>query len=119
MVPPRVHAELRLGAGVRCGRKRVARLMREAGLVGIGYRRKRRSAPSPAPHADLVSRRFVADAPNWLWCTDLTEHPTTEGKVYCAAGPTTNSLNRRRRRRRHEFVARLVGNNPSAVNLMH
>jgi transposase InsO family protein len=35
--------------------------------------------------ADLVGRRFVADGPDPLWCTDITEHPTAEGKVYCAA----------------------------------
>jgi transposase InsO family protein len=36
-------------------------------------------------HDDLVQRRFVADAPDRFWCTDITEHPTREGKVYCAA----------------------------------
>ena len=52
---PRVHAELRLGLGVRCGRKRVARLMRTAGIAGICHRRKRRGhPPTPAPHDDLV-----------------------------------------------------------------
>jgi len=39
----------------------------------------------PAVHDDLVRRRFVADAPDRLWLTDFTEHPTREGKVYCAA----------------------------------
>jgi transposase InsO family protein len=82
---PRVHAELRLGRGVRCGRKRVARLMRHERLHGIYRRRGRRARPSPAVHDDLVRRRFVADAPNRLWLTDITEHPTREGKVYCAA----------------------------------
>jgi transposase InsO family protein len=83
---PRVHAELRLGLGVACGRHRVARLMRLAGLVGVCHPRKRRSrAPSPAVHEDLVRRRFVADGPDRLWVTDVTEHPTSEGKVYCAA----------------------------------
>ncbi len=82
---PRVHAELRLGLGVRAGRKRIARLMRGAGLVGVGYRRTRRREPVPAPHDDLVGRRFVADGPDRLWCTDITEHPTGEGKLYCAA----------------------------------
>lgn len=76
---------MRLGLGVRCGRKRVARLMRGAGLVGVGYRRKRRRQPAPAPHQDLVGRRFVAEGPDRLWCTDITEHPTAEGKIYCAA----------------------------------
>jgi len=82
---PRIHAELRLGCGLRIGRKRVARLMRSANLCGI-YRRKRwRSCPAPPVHDDLVRRRFVADAPNRLWLTDITEHPTREGKVYLAA----------------------------------
>lgn len=82
---PRVHAELRLGRGVRCGRKRVARLMRGAGLQGIYRRRGKHRRPLPAVHDDLVRRRFVADAPDRLWLTDITEHPTREGKVYCAA----------------------------------
>jgi transposase InsO family protein len=82
---PRVHAELRLGCGVRCGRKRVARLMRVTGLQGIYIRRKHRRCSAPPVHDDLVQRRFVADAPNRLWLTDITEHPTREGKVYLAA----------------------------------
>jgi transposase InsO family protein len=82
---PRVHAELRLGCGVRCGRKRVARLMRAARLHGIYRRRGTRVRPAPPVHDDLVRRHFVADAPNRLWLTDITEHPTREGKVYLAA----------------------------------
>jgi len=81
-----VHAELRLGLGLACGRKRVARLMRTAGLVGVSHRRKHhRTGPLPAVHDDLVQRRFTAEAPNRPWATDITEHPTAEGKVYCAA----------------------------------
>ena len=82
---PRVYAELRLGRGVRCGRKRVARLMQAARLHGVYRRRGRYSRPVPAVHDDLVRRRFIADAPDRLWVTDITEHPTREGKVYCAA----------------------------------
>ena len=82
---PRVHAELRLGRDVRCGRKRVARLMRTAGLQGAFRRRGRRRYPAPPVHDDLVQRRFYADAPGRLWVTDITEHPTREGKVYLAA----------------------------------
>jgi transposase InsO family protein len=83
---PRVHAELRLGRGVRCGRKRVARLMRATGLQGVFCRRRgKRRHPAPPVHDDLVRRRFVADAPDRLWVTDITEHPTREGKVYLAA----------------------------------
>jgi transposase InsO family protein len=80
---PRVHDELRLGHGHRLGRKRVARLMRLAGLVGICARRKRRGQPAPAVHDDLVARRFVADRADRVWFTDITEHPTREGKLYC------------------------------------
>ncbi len=84
---PRVHAELRLGLGVRIGRKRVARLMREAGLCGV-YRRRLRGCtvrdPAAEPHPDLVRRTFSADAPNRLWCMDVTQHRTGEGWVYCA-----------------------------------
>lgn len=84
---PRIHAELRLAMGVRIGRKRVARLLRLVGRAGIGgnTHTKRRKKPMPAPHEDLVQRRFWADAPNRLWCTDVTEHPTLTGKVYCCA----------------------------------
>jgi transposase InsO family protein len=83
---PRVHAELRLGMGLPVARKRVARLMRQAGLCGIGGARKsRRRNVSPAVHDDLVQRRFAAEGPDRLWCTDVTEHPTSEGKIYCCA----------------------------------
>ena len=85
---PRVHAELVLGLGLPVNLKRVARLMREAGIRGL-YRRRRRGCtvrdPDAQASADLVNREFTADAPNRLWITDITEHPTAEGKVYCAA----------------------------------
>jgi len=77
--------ELRLGRNVRCGRKRVARLMRTANLCGVYRRRRKHARPLPPVHDDLVQRRFVADAPDRLWLTDITEHPTHEGKVYLAA----------------------------------
>lgn len=85
---PRMHAELRLEHGLTINAKRVARLMREAGLQGL-YRRRRGgctvSDPAADPFPDLVDRNFTADEPNRLWITDITEHPTAEGKVYCAA----------------------------------
>ena len=59
--------------------------MRTASLHGVYRRRGKHTRPAPAVHDDLVQRRFVADAPNRLWLTDITEHPTREGKVYCAA----------------------------------
>jgi putative transposase len=85
---PRVHAELTLGLGLPVNRKRVARLMRQAGIQGL-YRRRRRGCtvrdPAAEPAADLVNRQFSVEGPNRLWVTDITEHPTMEGKVYCAA----------------------------------
>lgn len=80
---PRVHAELRLGLGIRCGRKRVERLMARAGLCGV-HRRKGRSRPTPAVHDDLVARQFRADGPDRLWVTDITQHRSAEGWVYLA-----------------------------------
>ena len=83
-----MHAELTLGLGMRVNHKRVARLMREAGIQGL-YRRRRRGCtvrdPHSEPYLDLVDRDFVVDGPDELWCTDITEHHTLEGKVYCAA----------------------------------
>jgi putative transposase len=82
---PRVHAELRTGLGLRIGRKRVARLMREADIHGVCHRRKRRHRPDTATHEDLVQRRFTADGPDRVWFTDITQHRATDGWVYCCA----------------------------------
>ena len=82
---PRVHAELTLGLGMSVNHKRVARLMREAGLQGLYRRRGRRGTATAATEEDLVHRMFIVDAPDRLWLTDITEHPTSEGKLYCAA----------------------------------
>ena len=84
---PRVHAELR-AAGERYGRKRIARLMRAAGLVGASRRRSgpvttwRDKQARPAP--DLVDRDFQAAGPNQLWVADITYVPTAAGFLYLA-----------------------------------
>jgi len=84
---PRVHADLR-GRGERHSRKRIARLMREAGLVGASHRRggpittRRDKDARPAP--DLVDRNFSATAPNQLWVADITYVPTAAGFLYLA-----------------------------------
>jgi len=83
---PRIHAELR-AQGVRVGRKRVARLMRQAGLAGVSRRRKRRTTkrdPSAEPAPDLVERNFTASKPDELWVADITYIPTGEGFLYLA-----------------------------------
>jgi len=84
---PRVHAELRLGKEVCCSKKRVERLMREAGVCGI-YRRRMRGCTrrdlAAEPADDLVNRAFDPQEPDQLWVMDVTEHPTPEGKLYLA-----------------------------------
>ena len=83
---PRVHKELRLGEGRRVGRKRIERLMRCNGIVGIHKRRRgcTRRDPDATPSDDLVNRQFSVDGPDRLWVSDITEHPTATGKVYLA-----------------------------------
>lgn len=79
----RVHAELTLGRGVVVGHNQVQLLMRRAGLAGItGRRRWKRILPDSIA-TDRVERQFNRAGPNQLWVTDITEHPTREGKVYC------------------------------------
>ena len=80
----RVHAELTLGQGLVVGRCAVELLMRRAGIAGVSGRPRFRRIPHVATAADLVERRFRSEDPDELWVTDITEHPTREGKVYCA-----------------------------------
>ena len=83
---PRIHAEL-AEDGKRVARKRVARLMREMGLVGVCRRRKTattRRADNARPAPDLVERQFQADAPDQLWVADITYVPTWAGFLYLA-----------------------------------
>ncbi|EFE65921.1 integrase [Streptomyces viridosporus ATCC 14672] len=85
---PRIHAVLRR-EGTACGRGRIARLMRAAGLVGR-HRRRRHRTTIPDPHAatrpDLVLRDFRPDptATDARWCGDITYIPTDEGWLYLA-----------------------------------
>jgi putative transposase len=84
---PRVHAELAFDHGLRVGRKRVARLMRSAGLEGVHRRRgikttRRDRDAAPAP--DLVQRQFRPSAPDRLWVADITYVPTWSGFLYLA-----------------------------------
>ena len=82
-----MHAELRLGMDIACGRKRVERLMRADGLEGISRRRRKgctKRNPFDAPSDDLVDRNFRVDEPDRLWVADITQHRTDEGWVYGA-----------------------------------
>ena len=83
---PRIHAEL-VTRGMGCGRKRVARLMRRAGLAGCHRRpfHTTQRDPQAVLAPDLVQRQFVASAPNQLWIADITYVPTLrEGFLYLA-----------------------------------
>jgi putative transposase len=83
---PRLHPDFR-AAGRAIGRKRVARLLKQAGLRGVSRRKwpvttVRSTDGRPAP--DLVDRRFTATKPNELWVADITYIPTGRGTLYLA-----------------------------------
>jgi len=83
---PRLVGDLR-GIAIRVGQKRVARVMKLGGLVGVSRRRgvrTTRRGPEEHAAADLVQRQFVATAPNQLWVADITYLPTWAGFLYLA-----------------------------------
>lgn len=83
---PRIHAEL-AAAGMRCGRKRVARLMRAVSITGCHRRRSARTTrrePRAPLAPDHLQRQFVAAAPNQIWTADITYIPTWAGFLYLA-----------------------------------
>ncbi len=80
----RIRAELADAYGQRVNKKLIRAIMAELGICGLPARRKAKPAPArQATTEDLVRRDFHRDGPNQLWMTDLTEHPTREGKLYC------------------------------------
>lgn len=75
-------------AGHRVGERRVWRLCRQQRVRSTTTKKGRRGSgkvPGPAVHDDLVRRNFTAQRPDAVWLTDITEHPTCEGKLYCCA----------------------------------
>lgn len=85
---PRIHAELRLARGVRVGRKRVERLMKDAGISGLVAKKRGRTTirvPGVRVADDLVERDFKPAGPNVLWVADITYLRTWEGWLYLAA----------------------------------
>jgi transposase InsO family protein len=72
--------------GVKAGRNRVNRLCTAQRIWSVHSRKRgRHRVPGPPVHDDLVERQFTAERPNQLWLTDITEHPTAEGKLYLCA----------------------------------
>jgi len=81
-----IHDELELTHGHVVGRNRVHRLCRQQGIVSVIVKRRGKGkGPGPAVHDDLVQRQFHAETINRLWLTDISEHPTLEGKLYLCA----------------------------------
>jgi putative transposase len=85
---PRIYSELKLGDGIRVGKKRVARLMRQLGIRGAdgkrgGYRTTTRD-PQRSSAPDLVDRDFARAEPNRLWVCDLKYIQTGQGFLFLA-----------------------------------
>jgi putative transposase len=80
----RIRAALEIEQGLIVNKKLIARIMGELGIHGLpGPKKGVKNLKNIATCEDLVQRNFTADAPNELWLTDITEHPTREGKLYC------------------------------------
>lgn len=84
-VPAEFTEELTLSHDIAVGHGCIELLMRTAGVKGLPGNKRARSKHQTPTASDLVDRTFTRDEPNKLWVTDITEHPTREGKIYCAA----------------------------------
>ncbi len=74
------------GRGVKASENRVARLCSQQRIWSVFARKRGLSGKAGPPvHDDLVQRQFTADRPDQIWLTDITEHPTGEGKLYLCA----------------------------------
>jgi putative transposase len=108
---PNIHAKLR-DKGTRVGRKRLARLMRTAGLRGVSRRRgfvvTTQRERKLLPAHDLVNRAFTADGPNQLWVTDITYIPTLPGSSIWQSWSMSGAAHRRLVVRRDDDERSLV-----------
>jgi len=74
------------GRGIKAGENKVARLCSQQGIWSVFAKRRGLSRKAGPPvHDDLVTRQFTATRPDRVWLTDITEHPTSEGKLYLCA----------------------------------
>lgn len=80
----RIHAELTLGLGLSVGHNQIEAVMSRAGIKGLPGTRRPKSRHQTPTAGDLVNRMFTREQPKRLWVTDITEHRTREGKVFCA-----------------------------------
>ena len=80
----RIRAALEIEHGLIVNTKLVKKLMKRLGIRGLpGPRKGRPNLVNVATCEDLLQRNFVASRPDELWLTDITEHPTRDGKLYC------------------------------------
>ena len=80
----RIQAELAHSWGHHASRKLLRSIMRDHDICGLPrHKSRRRDELRPFGGEDLVNREFSRDGPDRLWMTDITEHPTREGKLYC------------------------------------
>jgi putative transposase len=80
----RIKAELADLYGHVANKKLITSIMRQEQIAGLPARRRRKPGPVHRPtNDDLVNRDFRRDGPNQLWMTDITEHPTREGRLFC------------------------------------
>ena len=83
---PRMHAEL-VSQGLSCGRHRVARLMRQHGLVArttVRFRRLTKAGKREPAAPNILDRQFDVTDPNRVWASDITYIPTAQGHLYLA-----------------------------------
>ena len=82
----RIRAELADQYGQQVNKKLIRAIMAQRSISGLPARRKAKAnLVHRVTTGDLVNRDFRRDGPNLLWMTDITEHPTREGKLYCCA----------------------------------
>jgi transposase InsO family protein/transposase-like protein len=82
----RIRAELADAHGQIVNLKLVRSIMQQRQIAGLPARRRyKRSGSNRYTSSDLVNRDFTRDGPNQLWMTDITEHPTAEGRIFCCA----------------------------------
>ena len=80
-----IHAELTIGMKIQVSERLVAVLMSKADIRGLQGPATVKRLHGIATADDLVHRKFHRLQPNELWITDITEHPTREGKIYCCS----------------------------------
>lgn len=81
----RIHAELTMAMGIQVSSRLISVLMTQACIYGLPGPTRVKRLRGVVTADDLVNRKFHRLRPNELWVTDITEHPTREGKLFCAA----------------------------------